>query len=84
MENLLSNGAFLWWSAALLDGLLSLVRHDLGVFSSGAGGRRCEVMEMYASGFVEHQGGYFISREDALGVEGPIQRTREGGVNGSR
>jgi hypothetical protein len=42
------------------------------------------VMEMYASGFVEHQGGYFISREDALGVEGPIQRTREGGVNGSR
>jgi hypothetical protein len=38
MENLLSNGAFLWWSAALLDGLLSLVRHDLGVFSSRVGG----------------------------------------------
>jgi hypothetical protein len=26
--------------AVLLDGLLSLVRHGLGVFSSGAGGRR--------------------------------------------
>jgi hypothetical protein len=36
-ENLLSNGALLWWSAAFLDGLLSLVRHGLGVFSSGAG-----------------------------------------------
>jgi hypothetical protein len=24
-------------------------------------GRRCEVMEVYASGFAEHQGGYFIS-----------------------
>jgi hypothetical protein len=30
--------------------------------------RRCEVMEVYASGFAEHQGGYFISWEDALGV----------------
>jgi hypothetical protein len=37
-ENLLSNGAFLWLSAALFDGLLSLVCHGLGVFSSGAGG----------------------------------------------
>jgi hypothetical protein len=37
-ENLLSNGALLWWSAALLDGLLSLVRHSFGVFSSGIGG----------------------------------------------
>jgi hypothetical protein len=26
------------------------------------------VMEVYASGFVEHQGGYFISCESALGV----------------
>jgi hypothetical protein len=33
MENLLSNGVFLWWSVALLDGLLSLVRHGFGVFS---------------------------------------------------
>jgi hypothetical protein len=31
-------------------------------------GRRCEVMEVYASGFAEHQGGYFISCESALGV----------------
>jgi hypothetical protein len=37
-ENSLSNGTLLWWSAVLLDGLLSLVRHGLGVFSSGAGG----------------------------------------------
>jgi hypothetical protein len=35
-ENLLSNGALLWWSASLLDGLLSLVRHGFGVFSSRA------------------------------------------------
>jgi hypothetical protein len=26
------------------------------------------MMEVYASGFAEHQGGYFISRESALGV----------------
>jgi hypothetical protein len=26
------------------------------------------MMEVYASGFSEHQGGYFISRESALGV----------------
>jgi hypothetical protein len=30
--------------------------------------RRREVMEVYASGFAEHQGGYFISCETALGV----------------
>jgi hypothetical protein len=30
-------GTLLWWSAALFDGLLSLVRHGLRVFSSGAG-----------------------------------------------
>jgi hypothetical protein len=36
-ENLLSNGALLWWSAAFLDGLLSLVRHGLGAFSSEQG-----------------------------------------------
>jgi hypothetical protein len=34
----LSNGVFLWWRAALLDGLLSLVCHGLRVFSSGARG----------------------------------------------
>jgi hypothetical protein len=27
-----------------------------------------EMMEVYASGFAEYQGGYFISRESALGV----------------
>jgi hypothetical protein len=27
-----------------------------------------EMMEVYASGFAEHQGDYFISRESALGV----------------
>jgi hypothetical protein len=26
------------------------------------------MVEVYASGFVEHQGGYFISRENASGV----------------
>jgi hypothetical protein len=34
-KNSLSNGTPLWWSVALLDGLLSLVRHGFGVFSSG-------------------------------------------------
>jgi hypothetical protein len=58
-ENSLSNGTLLWWSVVPLDGLLSLVRHGLGVFSSGAGGRRCEVMEEYASGFAGHPGGLF-------------------------
>jgi hypothetical protein len=33
----LSNGALLWWGAALLDGLLAFVRHGFGVFSSGEG-----------------------------------------------
>jgi hypothetical protein len=37
-ENSLSNGTLLWWSTALLDGLLSFVRHGLGVFSSRARG----------------------------------------------
>jgi hypothetical protein len=31
-------------------------------------GRRCEVMEVYVSGFAGHQGGYFISCESVLGV----------------
>jgi hypothetical protein len=37
-ENSLSNGMLLWWSAILFDGFLSLVRHGLRVFSSGARG----------------------------------------------
>jgi hypothetical protein len=36
-ENSPSDGALLWWGAALLDGLLAFVRHGFGVFSSGAG-----------------------------------------------
>jgi hypothetical protein len=31
-------------------------------------GRRCEVMEVYASGFAGHPGGYLIDYEGALGV----------------
>jgi hypothetical protein len=41
-ENSLSNGAFLWWNTALFDGLLSLVCHGLGVFSSGGRGEDVE------------------------------------------
>jgi hypothetical protein len=37
-ENSVSNGTLLWWSAALLDGLFSLVCHGFRVFSSGARG----------------------------------------------
>jgi hypothetical protein len=37
-ENSLSNGTLLWWSATLLDGLLSLVCHGFEVFSSGIRG----------------------------------------------
>jgi hypothetical protein len=37
-EKSLLNGALLWWSVVLLDGLLSLVRHGFGVFSSEQGG----------------------------------------------
>jgi hypothetical protein len=37
-ENSLSNGMLLWWSAVLFDGFLSLVRHGIGVFSSGVEG----------------------------------------------
>jgi hypothetical protein len=65
-KNSLSNGTLLWWSAALLDGLLSFVRHGFGVFSFGTRGN--EVMEVYASGFAGYPGGYFISCEGALGV----------------
>jgi hypothetical protein len=36
-ENSLSNGTLLWWSAVLLDGLLSLVFHGFGVFFSEQG-----------------------------------------------
>jgi hypothetical protein len=67
-ENSLSNGTLLWRSVVLLDGLLSLVRHVLGVFSPLEQGGRCEVMEVYASEFAGHPGGYFIDCESALGM----------------
>jgi hypothetical protein len=68
-ESLLSNGSLLWWSAALLDWLFPHVCHGLeGFFRWRSRERRREVMEVYASGFAEHQGGYFISYESALGV----------------
>jgi hypothetical protein len=37
----------------------------LGVFLWRRRTRGREMMEVYASGFAEHQGGYFISRESA-------------------
>jgi hypothetical protein len=67
-ENSLSNGTLLWWTTVLLDGLLSLVRHGLGVLSSGEGGRRCEMMEEYTSDLQGTHGSYFIDWESALGV----------------
>jgi hypothetical protein len=68
-ESLLSNGPLLWWGAALLDWLFPFVRHGLGgFFLWRSRERRCEVMEVYTSGFAEYQGGYFISCESALGV----------------
>jgi hypothetical protein len=39
-----------------------------GLILSRSRERRREVMEVYASGFAEHHGGYFISCESALGV----------------
>jgi hypothetical protein len=42
-----------------LMGCFPLSDMALGFFSSGAGGRRCEVVEEYASGFAGHPGGLF-------------------------
>jgi hypothetical protein len=67
-KRLLSNVSFLWWEAVLLEWLFPLVRHGLGGFLWKRRMRGCEMMEVYASGFAEHQGGYFISRESASGV----------------
>jgi hypothetical protein len=55
-ENSLSNGA-LPWGVVFLDGLLAFV-HGLGVFLLEQG-RRCEVMDECASGFVGHPRGLF-------------------------
>jgi hypothetical protein len=61
------------WFASLmgscsLEWLFPLVRHGLGGFFSKRRTRGCEVMEVYANGFAEHQRGYFISSESASGV----------------
>jgi hypothetical protein len=50
-----------------LMGCFPLSAMALGFFPLEQGGR-CEVMEVYVSGFVGHQGDYFISCESALGV----------------
>jgi hypothetical protein len=67
-KRLLSNGLFLWWEVFLLEWLFSLVRHVLGGFLWKRRTRGREMREVYANGFAEHQGGYFISRESASGV----------------
>jgi hypothetical protein len=78
-ESLLSNGSLLWWSAALLDSLFPLVRHGLGGFFLWRSKmRRREMMEVYASGFAEHQGGYFISCESTSGVMTGWRTKRQG------
>jgi hypothetical protein len=51
-----------------LMGCFPLSAMALGFFFLWSRGRRCEVMEVYASGFSGRQGGYFISYESALGV----------------
>jgi hypothetical protein len=58
-----------FFGGALLSlvGCFPLSAMALGFFPLGQG-RRCEVMEMYASGFAGHQGGYFIRCKRALGV----------------
>jgi hypothetical protein len=58
-----------FFGGALLSlmGCFPLSAMALGFFLWN-GETRCEGMEVYASGFAEHQGGYFISCENALGV----------------
>jgi hypothetical protein len=41
---------------------------SIGCFPLSAMTLGVSLMEVYASGFAEHQGGYFISCESALGV----------------
>jgi hypothetical protein len=49
-------------------GYFPLSAMALGVFLWRRGTKGREMMEVYASGFAEHQGSYFISRESASGV----------------
>jgi hypothetical protein len=67
-KRLLLNGSLLWWEVVLLGWLFPLVCPGLGGFFWGRMTRGREVMEVYANGFAEHQGDYFISRESASGV----------------
>jgi hypothetical protein len=67
-KRLLSNGSLLWLEAVLLDWPFPLVCHGFGGFLWRRRTRGREMMEVYANGFAEHQGGYFISRESASGV----------------
>jgi hypothetical protein len=59
-----------FFGGALLSsiGCFPLSAMALGFFLWRSRETRREVMEVYASGFAEHQGGYFISCESALGV----------------
>jgi hypothetical protein len=67
-KRLLLNGSLLWWEAVLLGWMFPLVRYGLGGFFWRRRTRGREVMEVYANGFAEHQGDYFISRESESGV----------------
>jgi hypothetical protein len=49
-------------------GCFPLSAMALGVFLWRRRTRGHEMMEVYANGFAEYQGGYFISRESASGV----------------
>jgi hypothetical protein len=60
-KRLLSNGSFLWWEAVLLEWLFPLVRHGLGGFLWKRKTRGCEMMEVYANGFAEHQGAILLA-----------------------
>jgi hypothetical protein len=52
-RNSLWNGTLLWWSTAILDGLLSFVRHGLEVFSSRARGEDVKSMRVDLQGTQE-------------------------------
>jgi hypothetical protein len=59
-----------FFSGALFSstGCFPLSAMALGVFLWRRRTRGREMMEVYASGFAEHQWGYFISRENTSGV----------------
>jgi hypothetical protein len=67
-KRLLSMVLFFGWKLFSSTGCFPLSAMALGVFLWRRRMRGCEMMEVYANGFAEHQGGYFISRESASGV----------------